>query len=204
MADDFENLTSQTIVIRSLDEQVGLFSQRIQNVNQRLYHKRIWCRDPPNQNITLPFEAELFIYINLAHPGPPIRKYLQTTIANIRGRLIFFLSVRIRFEKYDDSQTETFIWISHKNSYPFDCRLILPDEQLTFVDDLLDSFWGMYAKAKKFHDSSKKKFPFLFFGCWRFREKHTKAYEIFWLPFNFSFLKKKTTTKKIGTTSERI
>ena len=156
MADDFENLTSETIVIRSFDEQVGLFSQRIQNVNLRLYHKRIWFRHPPNQNITLSFEAEMFIYLNLAHPGPPVRNYLQTTVTDIRGRLIFFLNVRIRFEKYDDSGTETFIWISHKNSYPFDSRLNLADEQLTFVDDLLNSFWGMYAKAKKFHDSSKK------------------------------------------------
>jgi hypothetical protein len=78
----------------------------------------------------LSFESEFFVYLNLAHPAGSVRSHILRALAENRSRLVFFLGLRLRFQKYDDPEDYVHIWISSRTTFPYDGRISLPDEQL--------------------------------------------------------------------------
>jgi hypothetical protein len=139
--DGFRGLDASALNILSFDDSAWRFGA----IRRRFFHKRTWHRDAgTQQNVAreLDFESEFFVYLNLASPAGSVRSYILRVLAENRNRLVFFLGLRLRFQKYDNAEDYVHIWISSRTMFPYDGRISLPDEQLRYCDDLLNEFWG--------------------------------------------------------------
>jgi hypothetical protein len=148
----FHGLNTDVLSILAFDDNAWRYAPRRlllrgghQAAPPRLYYKRTWHRETAsatNMAKELSFESKFFVYLNLAHPAGSVRSHILQVLALNRKRLVFFLGVRLRFQKYDDPNNYVHIWISSRTVYPYDGRISLPAEQLQYCDDLLDGFWG--------------------------------------------------------------